>query len=72
MKIKFISKTLKEKSLIVLNREELQTKNMYKKPNINHKAPNCVQKNIRYAASTHRLVLAKLYRIKNDGISKVS
>jgi len=40
MKIKFISKVLKQKSLIVLKDDELQIKNRYKKQNINHKAPN--------------------------------
>jgi len=44
----------------------------YKNPNIRNKAPNCVQKNIKYAASTHFLVFAKLYSIKKDGISNIS
>jgi len=32
----------------------------YTKPNIRNNAPNWVQKNIKYAASTHLRVLAKL------------
>ena len=51
---------------------ELVNKNKYKKLNIKNKAPNCVQKNIRYAASIHLLVFANLYKIKKEGINKNS
>jgi hypothetical protein len=47
-------------------------KNKYKKLNIRNIAPNWVQKNIKYAASTQRLVFAKLYKIKKDGTSNNS
>ena len=49
-----------------------QIKNRYRKEKIRKRAPNWVQKNIRQAASTHRLVLAKLYKIKKDGTSNNS
>jgi len=45
---------------------------MYKKPNIKKSAPNWVQKNIRYAASTHFRVFAKLYNMKKEGINNIS
>lgn len=35
-------------------------------------APNCVQKNIKKAASTALRVFANLYKIINEGISKAS
>jgi hypothetical protein len=47
-------------------------KNKYKNPKIKNKAPNCVQKNIKYAASIHLLVLANLYKIKNEGTNSIS
>lgn len=47
-------------------------KNKYKKLNNKNKAPNCVQKNIKYAASTHLRVLANLYSIKKEGINNNS
>jgi hypothetical protein len=50
----------------------LVIKNIYIKANIKKRAPNWVQKNIKYAASTHRRVFANLYRIKNDGTSNIS
>jgi len=52
--------------------EDSQIKNKYKKLKIKNKAPNWVQKNIRYAASIQRLVLANLYRIKKEGINNIS
>ena len=52
---------------------ELPTiKKRYKKPKIKNKAPNWVQKNIKYAASIHLLVFANLYKIKKDGTSSIS
>jgi hypothetical protein len=47
-------------------------KNKYKNKNIKKSAPNWVQKNIKYAASTQRRVLANLYNIKNDGTNNIS
>jgi hypothetical protein len=47
-------------------------KNKYKKLKIKNNAPNCVQKNIKYAASMQRLVFANLYKIKNEGINNIS
>jgi hypothetical protein len=44
----------------------------YKKLNIRNKAPNCVQKNIKYAASIHRRVFANLYKIKKEGTNSIS
>ena len=44
----------------------------YKKANIKNSAPNWVQKNIKYAASTHLLVFANLYKIKNEGTKSIS
>jgi hypothetical protein len=35
-------------------------------------SPNCVQKNIKYAASTQRRVLANLYKMKNEGTNNIS
>lgn len=55
-----------------MNEEVPVVKNMYKKPKMRNKAPNCVQKNIKYAASTHRRVFAKLYKMKKDGTSNIS
>jgi hypothetical protein len=49
-----------------------EIENKYNKPNIKNKAPNWVQKNIKYAASTQRRVLANLYKIKNDGTKSIS
>jgi hypothetical protein len=46
--------------------------NRYNKPNSKNKAPNWVQKNIKYAASTHLLVFANLYKIKKEGTSNIS
>mgnify|MGYP000229877071 CR=1 FL=1 len=40
--------------------------------NIRNKAPNCVQKNIKNAASTALRVLANLYKMKKDGKSNAS
>jgi hypothetical protein len=52
--------------------EEPDIKNKYIKHKIKNKAPNCVQKNIKYAASTHLRVLANLYKIKNEGTNSIS
>ena len=54
------------------NEESPTIKNRYRNPKIKNNAPNWVQKNIKYAASTHLLVLANLYKIKNDGTSSIS
>jgi hypothetical protein len=57
----------------MLKKLELPTvKNIYKKPKIRNKAPNWVQKNIKYAASMHLLVFANLYSMKKDGTSSIS
>lgn len=58
--------------LIIKNDEECVIKNKYKKLKIRKRAPNCVQKNIRYAASIQRLVFAYLYKIKKDGSNNIS
>lgn len=42
------------------------------KPKIKNKAPNWVQKNIKYEASTHLRVLANLYKMKNEGTNNIS
>lgn len=47
-------------------------KKRYNNARIKNSAPNCVQKNMRYAASTHRLVLANLYKMKKEGTSSIS
>ena len=47
-------------------------KKRYNRAKIRNSAPNCVQKNMRYAASTHRLVLANLYKIKKEGTNNIS
>jgi len=47
-------------------------KKIYIKLKIKNKAPNCVQKNIKYAASTHLFVLANLYKIKKEGTNNNS
>jgi hypothetical protein len=60
MNIKFTSKVVNTVLDITEKRELSDTKKRYIKPKIRNKAPNCVQKNIRYAASTHLLVLANL------------
>ena len=54
------------------NLELLQIINKYTKPNNKNNAPNCVQKNIKYAASIHRRVLANLYKIKKEGTNNIS
>ena len=64
---KFSSKGEKVIKLKPENEDVPQIKNKYKKLNIRNMAPNCVQKNIKQAASTQRRVFAKLYRIKNEG-----
>jgi hypothetical protein len=58
--------------VITVNEEDPQIKKRYKKEKIRKRAPNCVQKNIKYAASTQRRVLAKLYKMKNEGTSSIS
>lgn len=67
-----ISKLENWKLLINKKEEEPHKKNKYKKPKIKKSAPNWVQKNIKYAASIQRLVLANLYNIKNEGINNNS
>ena len=52
--------------------ELLHVKNKYNNPKIKNSAPNCVQKNIKYAASTQRSVFANLYRIKKEGTNNIS
>jgi CRISPR/Cas system type I-B associated protein Csh2 (Cas7 group RAMP superfamily) len=47
-------------------------KKRYRKLKIKNKAPNWVQKNIKYEASIHFRVLANLYNIKKDGIKSIS
>jgi hypothetical protein len=47
-------------------------KKINKKLSIRNIAPNCVQKNIKYAASIARRVFANLYRIKKEGIRNIS
>jgi hypothetical protein len=58
--------------LIASNEWAPVTVTIYKNAKIKKRAPNCVQKNIRYAASTHFRVLAKLYKIKNEGTNNIS
>ena len=72
MKKKLTSKLEKLNKLRIQNDELLQIKNKYKKLKIKNRAPNWVQKNIKYAASTHLRVLANLYKIKKDGINNIS
>lgn len=72
MNKKLISNDEKLKPLMTQNEDEPHIKNKYKKLKIKNKAPNWVQKNIKYAASTQRLVLANLYKIKKDGIRSIS
>jgi len=57
---------------MTLKEDVPQMKNKYRKLKIRNIAPNCVQKNIKYAASTHRRVFAKLYNIKKDGTNNNS
>ena len=57
---------------MIKNDEVFVIKNKYKKLKIKKNAPNCVQKNIKYAASILRRVFANLYKIKNDGINNIS
>lgn len=47
-------------------------KNIYWKLKIKKTAPNCVQKNIKKAASTALRVLAYWYKIKKEGNRKAS
>lgn len=49
-----------------------QIKKRYRKAKMRKSAPNCVQKNIKQAASTQRRVLAKLYKMKKEGTSNIS
>jgi hypothetical protein len=72
MNKKLISNWENWKLLIIKKDEEFVIKNKDKKLKIKNNAPNCVQKNIKYAASMQRLVFANLYRIKNDGIKSIS
>lgn len=46
--------------------------NIYMNINNKNNAPNCVQKNIKQAASTHLRVFAYLYNIKKEGINNIS
>ena len=56
-----------------LKKEEVwYIKNKYKKLKIKNKAPNWVQKNIKYDASIDLRVLAYLYKIKKEGTNKNS
>jgi hypothetical protein len=72
IKKKLVSKVEKLKLLIFKNDEVCVIKNRYKKLKIKNNAPNCVQKNIKYAASIQRRVFANLYKIKKDGINNIS
>ena len=72
MKKKLVSKVEKLKPLILKKEEVWVIKNKYKKLKIKTSAPNCVQKNIKYAASIQRRVFANLYKMKKDGISSIS
>jgi hypothetical protein len=69
---KLISKEEKEKEVTAEKDKVFTSRNKYKKLKIKNNAPNWVQKNIKYAASTHRRVFANLYKIKNEGISNIS
>jgi len=72
MNKKLISNDEKLKLLMIQKEEEPHMKNKYRKLKIKNKAPNWVQKNIKYAASTQRRVLANLYKIKKDGTRSIS
>jgi uncharacterized Fe-S radical SAM superfamily protein PflX len=52
--------------------EVCEIKKTYNRTNNKKRAPNWVQKNIKYAASTHLLVLANLYKIKKEGTRRNS
>jgi len=69
---KFSSKGESATKVNIWKDEVPQIKNKYKNEKIKNNAPNWVQKNIRYAASTHLLVFAKLYKIKKDGTNSIS
>lgn len=69
---KFNSKVEKWKVETTKKDEVPTRKKRYKKLKIKNSAPNWVQKNMRYAASTHRRVLAKLYKMKNEGTKSIS
>jgi hypothetical protein len=76
-KIRHINMKLSSKGdinvLEILEKEDSPVrKNRYIRANIKNSAPNCVQKNIKYAASTHLRVLANLYSIKKDGTRSIS
>jgi len=60
MNMKLTSNSEKYKLLTLKNVELPDIKNRYIKAMIRNKAPNCVQKNIKYAASTALLVFANL------------
>ena len=70
--IKLTSNGEKQNEETTENCELPQTIKRYKKANIKNRAPNWVQKNIKYAASTHLLVFANLYKMKNEGTSNIS
>lgn len=72
MNKKFISNCENWKLLIIKKEEDPVIKYKYKKLKIRNKAPNWVQKNIKYAASTQRRVFANLYKIKKEGIKSIS
>ena len=69
---KLVSNTEKLKLLIIKKDDDWQIKNKQRKLKIKKSAPNWVQKNIKYEASTHFLVLANLYKIKKEGINNIS
>ena len=69
---KFSSYVEKYVKLTISKECEPEAWKRYKKAKMRNNAPNWVQKNIRYAASTHFRVFAKLYRIKKDGIRSIS
>lgn len=54
------------------NRKVFVVKNKYWKLKIKQSAPNCVQKNIKNAASTDLRVFAYKYNSTNEGISNIS
>lgn len=72
MKIKLTSNEVKYTLVNMEKVEESAIKNIYINAKIKNIAPNWVQKNIKYAASTQRRVLANLYKIKNEGTNNIS
>jgi hypothetical protein len=71
-KIKLTSKGEINVLAMLENDESPVIKNKYKSARIKNNAPNWVQKNIKYAASTHLRVLANLYKIKKEGTKSIS